>query len=526
MRRECLHFFPLISILLLFPALSYAATYTAASCSQADVQTAVTAEQATRADGDVISIPACSATWSGGITQSFANSVTIQGAGAVSGTTGGSSITGSDQTVLTDSAATTPLFSITTTSGKSFRITGIAFAETAVQDPGIISISGQSSAVRIDHCHFTISIGGSKGPNVGGGVTGVEDHLYIQTAQTVTNNFDFHNGENWKNDPDTNSLGNKSWADGDHYGTAQYMYVEDSRATGGYIGDCAVGSRYVFRHSSFVDTYGMANHGTAESPYRSCRAAEWYQNTFTQNTYQDGGGFQHNNGGSTLIWGNSLTNGGGYFTSLIDTNTVRQGARGMIPFPASGFGMCGDVQQSNSITESSPWDGNLNSTGYPCLDGPARGGGDLLTGYPMTSVVDSATGTRTWPNQSLQPIYIWGNSITGASFNALLADNSGTLADNRDYYQQFGTYGESGSFNGTKGIGQGLLSTRPSTCTAGPGGNTPGVGYWATDSNTLYVCNPTNTWAAYYTPYTYPHPLTQGGATDPSPPSGLIAVVQ
>jgi hypothetical protein len=40
-----------------------------------------------------------------------------------------------------------------------------------------------------------------------------------------------------------------------------------------------------------------------------------------------------------------------------------------------------------------------------------------------------------------------------------------------------------------------------------PGGNTPGVGYWASDINTLYVCNPTNTWTVYYTPFTYPHPL-------------------
>ncbi len=79
--------------------------------------------------------------------------------------------------------------------------------------------------------------------------------------------------------------------------------------------------------------------------------------------------------------------------------------------------------------------------------------------------------------------------------------------DNRDYYQQFGTNAESGSFDGTKGVGEGLLSARTSTCTAGPGGNTPGVGYWATDTNTLYVCNPTNTWTTYYTPYTYPNPL-------------------
>src|SRR6185436_20009694 len=64
--------------------------------------------------------------------------------------------------------------------------------------------------------------------------------------------------------------------------------------------------------------------------------------------------------------------------------------------------------------------------------------------------------------------------------------------------------------------GQGSLSAGPATCTAGPSGSTPGVGYWATDTNTLYVCNPTNVWTAYYTPYIYPFPLDANGFPNPS----------
>ena len=45
----------------------------------------------------------------------------------------------------------------------------------------------------------------------------------------------------------------------------------------------------------------------------------------------------------------------------------------------------------------------------------------------------------------------------------------------------------------------GLLADRPATCTTG-------VGYWATDTETLYTATSTNTWGTYYTPYTYPHP--------------------
>jgi hypothetical protein len=61
-------------------------------------------------------------------------------------------------------------------------------------------------------------------------------------------------------------------------------------------------------------------------------------------------------------------------------------------------------------------------------------------------------------------------------------------------------WNEQDAFNGTTGIGIGLLSNRPATCTKG-------VAYWATDTKKLYKCTATNTWTAYYTPFIYPHPL-------------------
>jgi PKD repeat protein len=61
-------------------------------------------------------------------------------------------------------------------------------------------------------------------------------------------------------------------------------------------------------------------------------------------------------------------------------------------------------------------------------------------------------------------------------------------------------WSENPSFDGTKDMGIGLLVNRPNTCAKG-------VGYWATDTKTLYVCTSANVWEAYYTPYAYPHPL-------------------
>ena len=56
------------------------------------------------------------------------------------------------------------------------------------------------------------------------------------------------------------------------------------------------------------------------------------------------------------------------------------------------------------------------------------------------------------------------------------------------------------SFDGTSGVGVGLLSKRPSS------GSKDGVAWWATDVNNLYRWK-NGKWELYYTPFAYPHPL-------------------
>ncbi len=135
-------------------------TYTAASCNQSDIQTAINSEQASPKDGDIISIPAGTCTWTGTavISQTFHNSVTIQGQGAESVTSGGASTTGSDVSIITYNVSSgNPLFSLATVSGKSLRVTGIAFIQNSSSVDtysGMLDISGASTSVRVDHCHF------------------------------------------------------------------------------------------------------------------------------------------------------------------------------------------------------------------------------------------------------------------------------------------------------------------------------------------------------------------------------------
>lgn len=113
-------------------------------------------------------------------------------------------------------------------------------------------------------------------------------------------------------------------------------------------------------------------------------------------------------------------------------------------------------------------------------------------------------------------------------------NNPPELVENIEFFN----YVPSG-FTGAAGVGCGTLASRPSSCTKG-------AGYWvpnATDdpsavsctnltgfvganatykgAGTLYKCTATNTWTAWYTPYTYPHPL-RTGATAP-PPTTVIS---
>jgi hypothetical protein len=156
-----------------------------------------------------------------------------------------------------------------------------------------------------------------------------------------------------------------------------------------------------------------------------------------------------------------------------------------------------------------------------CLDQTGTGQDSVL----LSGLTPTPTG---WVGAASDPVYEWADTSSSGSIGLFVYNETVRLQASRDYYAEVSQSPQSSSsspFNGTSGTGYGTLANRPTSCTTG-------VGYYATDQGSwnqsgsnfpgqsfsqgeLFVCTATNTWTLTYTPYTYPHPLTQTTAPDP-----------
>ncbi|MCU1301707.1 MAG: Ig domain protein group 2 domain protein, partial [Candidatus Sulfotelmatobacter sp.] len=235
---------------------------------------------------------------------------------------------------------------------------------------------------------------------------------------------------------------------------------------------------------------------------------------FSQLIQLEGGGF--------YFWNNATH----AFQNLVDNDYVRSNT---LTYPVTstpdGWGACSATPISG-VAGPSVWDQNLGGqSGGPCVDQTGRGTGDYVKGDFHNSTcsicpsnkVNSTTNTQSWLNQLLDPAYAWGNTQSTFSnlspFGYWRNTASGSMASDRDYYVELPNLNNSATFNGTSGVGCGPSAgtgcthpvAQPSTCTQG-------VGYWNPALNSgngaLLICGSSNNWVQSYTPYTYPHPLT------------------
>lgn len=142
------------------------------------------------------------------------------------------------------------------------------------------------------------------------------------------------------------------------------------------------------------------------------------------------------------------------------------------------------------------------------LDQPGAGASSDLVGSPPNHQNLS---------QGREGIYHWSNTKGGVNVTTLAADTP--ITANLDYFN----FVPSG-FDGSSGVGVGTAAQMAAITPS-----TDGVGFWVTDEadwnseeagpdGRLYIADGGD-WVAYYTPYTYPHPLRAG---DPPAPSVRI----
>ena len=225
-------------------------------------------------NGDTITIPAGTFTWTTGV--KLTKAITLQGQGVGS-------------TIIKDAIQSrTYLIIWDLPANLLSRVTGIQFQDggrtpSAAAPGGLFHVNGSNingSQFRMDHCKFD-NLNGSIVFNT---VIGVIDHTTF-----ITNGGDDAiciYGERWNGAP-PGSFGDASWAAPNDFGSSQFTFFEDctfhnnNGTYAGVVTDCYEGGRFVVRHSSIYNTT-LGTHGTESSGReRGSKAIEVYNNTFT-----------------------------------------------------------------------------------------------------------------------------------------------------------------------------------------------------------------------------------------------------
>jgi O-glycosyl hydrolase len=543
----------LLSLLLLLSKSVMAQSCTTATCTAtAATEAAFMAALPARTNRNatvVVNVPSGTIHWTTAETYtipSAVTSLTIQGNTTVSctGTAGtvNYACTPTDNTIFQDqltSASPTPLgIVIGTAANTLFRWTGFTFkggSGAVTKNQGIIDFYGGNGApdFRMDHDDIILTSSYLTGPEIDGAIEGVFDHDVFNIGSNTT----YSNGVRVYNHIfDTVGNGDGGFEAASDFGSSNFIFIESSQIMGGYLNDCADAGRMVERYNIFISPQStMQNHPTKSyaGPERGCRAQEFYHNYVNgDSTFAVIGG----QASTWLIWGNTVNSSNNtaswFWAGATYRNSEVANGEPTDSSPPHGWGYCGTAVATffnRSGRGASGWDGNSSTaTGYPCLDGLGRGQQvDSMNGanFPKRKNTTNGctptddSGCSGWPAQYLEPIYLFDNTLPSALYTQEVLNQDKTTTLNRDIYADNTSCAGSGCSGLATGTGYGTFAQRPTTCTAGPGGTygtsptgSYGVGYFATDTGTLYVCTATNTWTAIYKPYTYPHPLVSRGA--------------
>lgn len=440
----------------------------AANCSNSAIQTAIN----TARDGDRVTVPAGSCTWTGSVTIPNSKGITLQGAGSAS-------------TIITMGGNTLTLQ--TTTGRARLRVTGFRFINSVSSD--CIQILGTAQNWRIDHNSFSTC---ANQVRVGGAVSqdsfnyGLIDHNDFDSFDVRAIYIRWTRGNTLDDLPVGFAAGNWIWLQPAERGSAQAVYVEDNtfnntQGQGAQMIEGEMGAKYVMRYNTFHNMWASTHSGCTLNA-RNAVWVEIYGNTSTADANAPFRAIELRSV-SGIVWNNSV----GATNSNIHMD-----------FERAWRNNCGSVIWNPKCDGTRSIDENTN-VGYRCLGQPGWG-------QPQISDMSAAT---------FQGVFAWSNTRGGSPQDLTLTNSSATPSPN---YQT--TYLVAGrDYFNSSDMTIGLIANRPSTCNAGP---TNRDVYLSTDENsqgaTLYVCTAPNIWTKHWEPFTYPHPLTVG---PPAPPTNL-----
>lgn len=416
----------LVALFLLVVSMARATTYTAASCSQAAITTAL---GLCASSGDTVQLPIGSATWTAGLTVS-GKSVTILGASSY-----GSQITisytgGAVLGVICDGT------NYVRVSGIDWILGSGANTEGAVQIGGSNDTGTRALGFRFDHNRFTFSAASGRMLGIFY-VWGLVDHneFYqtggstIQMIQTYGSSDNTDNGQTPQGYAST-------------LGDANAIYIEDNifSCSGTTQGDDCIdsygGVSYVVRHNAFTNNT-QGHHGMDSGSRRGVVRFEWYSNTYVNNTsyYLRYGTVRS---GFGVVYGNTYSGSHAWDGITLQYYRAYQGLAEGISF-----------QKCDGTTYYMPTSGaaplvTSGGRGFDNTNNRSLG----TNGAGFTNKVDGA-GTAGYPGRDQpgfepgmvsHPIHVWGNSpdnSTGIWAGTASGPDADALANmiqlNRDY---------------------------------------------------------------------------------------------
>jgi hypothetical protein len=353
---------------------AFSDNHNATTCSQADVQAAITAAS----DGDTVLVPNGSATWSSQVTINKA--ITVKGNGVYS-------INPADPPTTPDTdswmdTGTWPLvitlsnnngFYINLTSVSPARVTGFKFIGTTPTDNnGAINVAanGMSNAYRIDNCYFGVT---SRSIYIFTG-KGLIDHCYMYDPGSCCNmNISIE---------ETKNTGDGGWAlmQPINFGGPDFVFIEDNTfyrptiptSAAAAATDLVNGGKMVVRNCH-IRNCGIMCHGddTGGQNMRGTYAHEVYNNKCYGSVPGGISMFLSERGGSWLCNGNTYFNKGAGYNPGVHYFWIRRLVKGYTYY----WGFCDDVP-------THPWDGNTGGNspaGHRCLGQSGTGRSTQLT---------------------------------------------------------------------------------------------------------------------------------------------------